>query len=304
MLFKSVMRSGVTKLQIAVVGAVILGAILFVMVGVSEVVSSWNAEKQISEIPDIISGQPVILGTPEVDSILVYNGSDYIVDSGQFRIGKGIFTDEEEQILLNTEDGYLILGATNVTGNVSVDFPTMGTTADYAHFVLTATDEAQVISSAVTLSGAITASGALSATGGITLLTTGGTASTMTAYEDIVHTTNWAGALATAAVVRLVRRDNQVTMYIKGVAATMSNAVLSFATVLPTRFRPADPVALLIPILNSASLENGQIGVSTAGAIAIGVFNTAGTTAVDVTAFTAAAGGTFSITAGWNVLAV
>ncbi len=130
------------------------------------------------------------------------------------------------------------------------------------------------------------------------------TQSNMTYYEDIAHVTNFAGALTSAAIVRLVRRDNEVTMYIGAQAGTMANVVLSFATVIPARFRPTSAVALRIPIIDNTSMEEGQIGVTTAGQIGIGVYKTAGTTAADVTAFTAAAGAIFQIAVRWHLLAV
>lgn len=126
------------------------------------------------------------------------------------------------------------------------------------------------------------------------------TQSSMTFYEDYTHTTLWAGALTSAAQVRLVRRDNEVTMYVKGTTGTYAAATLAFATAIPARFRPLDPVHGLILLEDNTSNDFGAFSVSAAGILTIGLFATA---SIDMTpaVLTAAAGMTPQLAIRWHL---
>jgi hypothetical protein len=103
------------------------------------------------------------------------------------------------------------------------------------------------------------------------------TSSEMTYYEDFTHTTNWANALSTAATVKIVRRDNEVTMYIKGfLDTTMGASTLDFATAIPTRFRPTAKVSGLFSGEDAATNELIAALVGTDGSVKIGLYATAG----------------------------
>lgn len=115
----------------------------------------------------------------------------------------------------------------------------------------------------------------------------GASASTLNYYENTTHTTALNGAFGTGTAisansVQIVRDQDEVNLYVKGQSTGAATAAtVTFATVLPSRFRPQ--VAVSAPIIVSVN------GTDAAGRVDVG-------TDGSVTIYATAAGGNFTAT--------
>jgi hypothetical protein len=130
------------------------------------------------------------------------------------------------------------------------------------------------------------------------------TQSSMTYYEDYAHTSNWAGAVTSAATIRLVRRDNEVTLYAKGIDnTTFAASTLTLGTVIPSRFRPSVKFRTSIPVESAAANQQGVAIVDTTGQLTIGLLDAGTTTNMDAAVFgtTASQQGVPSFSLRWHL---
>ncbi len=113
--------------------------------------------------------------------------------------------------------------------------------------------------------------------GGLTLPTSGGTASTLNYYEEYSDdslTFSGIWAAAEVANIRIIRVGNIVHLYIKGNNDTATTAaVLTLSAALPSRFRPTSSTSLYFPIwvYDNATWKAGDITITNAGAVTIAV---------------------------------
>ncbi|MDR3561668.1 MAG: hypothetical protein P4N59_09560 [Negativicutes bacterium] len=109
----------------------------------------------------------------------------------------------------------------------------------------------------------------LSLTGGITLPTTGGTASALNYYEEYTHTIPYSGTTILPSVVHtIVRIGKQVTMTVStGYVATATlSGYFSTFTALPARFCPLDAqIVAVIRVTNANAYAFGTIAVNSSG---------------------------------------
>lgn len=106
---------------------------------------------------------------------------------------------------------------------------------------------------------------------GVTLPTTGGTASLMNFYEATTHATTFTGAATTASLtIRLERIGNVVTMRIPLMTIAFSTTgVFNNASALPTRFRPIQVMQWPEIVQDNSTTALGRIQLTTGGGIVI-----------------------------------
>ena len=101
-----------------------------------------------------------------------------------------------------------------------------------------------------TLGGNVTINGVLCKDSGITLLTSGGTATALDYYEEYTHTTNFTCTAWTAAISRditIIRIGKEVTLTFPAIQSTGSTGLsssIAMSTVLPVRFRHVQVVEI------------------------------------------------------------
>lgn len=120
---------------------------------------------------------------------------------------------------------------------------------------------------------------------GLTLPTSGGTASTLNYYEEYSHTTDWSGIWASAqtqaAVVKKINGLVIFSVQANVIATANTVAVISMDTVLPSRFRPSSDVFLPITVQIDGitnTVQPGYAQVKTTGDIDIATLETANNT--------------------------
>lgn len=128
-------------------------------------------------------------------------------------------------------------------------------------------------------STALDVTGTINTSVGITLPTSGGTASTLNFYEESYsHTVNFSGPwVATQYTIKLTRTGNMVTAHIPEMQnASTATLVITMATVFPARFRPTTSyVCISLALLDNSAEKTGVMTIGTGGSLSIGV-NAAG----------------------------
>ncbi|NIV10136.1 MAG: hypothetical protein GWN62_02155 [Aliifodinibius sp.] len=115
--------------------------------------------------------------------------------------------------------------------------------------------------------------GVITTAGGISLPTSGGTATDLDYYEEGTHTTTWGGAMSPAVSgdVVFTRNGNIVTLLFPLTTDdTPANATMTMTTVLPARLRPTALLRFSIIRINSGSDGFGRMDIATDGNITIG----------------------------------
>jgi len=111
----------------------------------------------------------------------------------------------------------------------------------------------------------------LNAVGGAKFATTGGTASTLTYYEDSVSEAQTiSGPFSSSITISVSRIGNIVTIVIPTVTTTATaSAIATFSANLATRFCPSYNAGFTMPVFKGASYNLGLVAISSSGAIAI-----------------------------------
>lgn len=151
------------------------------------------------------------------------------------------------------------ISGSTLTGSTSVTAPLLvGTTSVTAPALIGTTSVA---------APTITAAN-LVATTGLTLPTTGGTASPLTAYSAVTHTTSWTGGMATTAgdiSVNWIGRT--VVLTLPSISAAGAAASIVSTVALPTYLRPTTAQRFNAIVIDNSTTVYGSGTVQTTGLI-------------------------------------
>lgn len=118
--------------------------------------------------------------------------------------------------------------------------------------------------------GDSTIGGAKTFSSGITLPTTGGTATSLTAYSEFTHTCNWSGPIpSTAGNILVTVIGRLVTLYIPAtvVAGNSTAAVITGSAALPAWIWPIHELQSPAIVVNANSTILGAARITTAGVV-------------------------------------
>ncbi len=104
------------------------------------------------------------------------------------------------------------------------------------------------------------------------LLSSGGTSSSLTYYEEYIDTAfQFSGAWTNPAntTIRITRVGNQITLTFPAVTNAATNNLTLVSAALPTRFRPASSLSQFISVVDNSGITVGRFSMATNGVITL-----------------------------------
>lgn len=154
-----------------------------------------------------------------------------------------------------------------------VDYLTMdttnGVTAPKRVRITDTTTSTSSSTGALVISGGLGVTGAIFTSTGITLPTTGGTATQMNAFEEVTHASVFTGPFTSGSITMRVKRiNNCVSITFPQIQATAtSSAIMTASSAIPTRFRPATEQTFGIRGISGGTIQMITARMQTSGVI-------------------------------------
>ncbi len=134
------------------------------------------------------------------------------------------------------------------------------------------TDSSSTATGAIVTAGGLGVAKTIYTGTGISLPTSGGTATTLAYYQESTQSNTATGiwALGQALTLTFTRIGRIVTLIIPAVSSTSNTAsTITFSTAIPTQYRPANAIYVPFAVIDNGVNKNGSLQISSASVIQI-----------------------------------